>query len=471
MFVLKQNNLFLSTLYMSCLVSAFIPTQHAYAEPEDEPASTESTSEAPPSYGITGNWGGFRDTLHDKGIDFSATEILSVLGNPTGGTNQGAVVEGLFYPILDLDFDKIIGMKGLTGRVTAYQIHGRGLSASNLNNNIGTATGIEAERATRLSELWVQQNFMADNISLRVGEIALDQEFIIGQYASLFINSVFGFPTSPAANIPGGGPQYPLAGPGGRLRIGKNEPWSMQIAVTAGDPTGEADERSQQERNTSGTRFPIDNGIFVMSETTYANAGDDVDLPGTYKLGAWYHSDGAADPRWGTDGLSLSDPSSNSLARTHDGNYGFYGIVDQTLWHSATDKNQTIGGFVRFMWNPGDRNIIAYQADIGLELTGMIPSRKDDVIGAAFSYFPVTDRIIGLDKDTNRFNGTDAPVRDYEGVFELTYQAPINDWLTLQPNFQYILHPGGNIADPNDPNATRGIGDASVFGLFAFVKL
>jgi porin len=48
---------------------------------------------------------------------------------------------------------------------------------------------------------------------------------------------------------------------------------------------------------------------------------------------------------------------------------------------------------------------------------------------------------------------------------ELTYQAQITPWLVLQPDFQYIFHPGGNVADPTDVSGTTPVQDAAVIGV------
>ena len=39
-------------------------------------------------------------------------------------------------------------------------------------------------------------------------------------------------------------------------------------------------------------------------------------------------------------------------------------------------------------------------------------------------------------------------MRNFEAVIELTYIAQIIPGLNLQPDLQYIIHPGGNVADP-----------------------
>jgi carbohydrate-selective porin OprB len=35
----------------------------------------------------------------------------------------------------------------------------------------------------------------------------------------------------------------------------------------------------------------------------------------------------------------------------------------------------------------------------------------------------------------------DEPIGDIETSFEVTYRAKINDYLTVQPNVQYVVHP------------------------------
>jgi porin len=55
-------------------------------------------------------------------------------------------------------------------------------------------------------------------------------------------------------------------------------------------------------------------------------------------------------------------------------------------------------------------------------------------------------------------------LRNYELVVELTYQAQIVAGWTIQPDFQYIFHPGGGVIDPLNPFVGR-IPDATVFGL------
>jgi porin len=93
----------------------------------------------------------------------------------------------------------------------------------------------------------------------------------------------------------------------------------------------------------------------------------------------------------------------------------------------------------------------------------MIPGRPDDKFGASFIYASISDQARAFDHDMIAFAGANQPVRDYELTVELSYQAQIKPGWTLQPSFQYIVHPGGNAPDVTNPK--RPIRSGALFGL------
>jgi len=86
-----------------------------------------------------------------------------------------------------------------------------------------------------------------------------------------------------------------------------------------------------------------------------------------------------------------------------------------------------------------------------------------NVVGVAFAWANLSRGLRDLDRDTIAVTGTTQPVRSAEMVLELTYQASLTPWLTLQPDFQYVLHPGGNAPDPANPSVA--LKNAVVIGL------
>ena len=55
------------------------------------------------------------------------------------------------------------------------------------------------------------------------------------------------------------------------------------------------------------------------------------------------------------------------------------------------------------------------------------------------------------------------PIRNAETVFEVSYIIQIAPWWMVQPDLQYIVHPGGNVPDPDHPD--RAVGNALVVGV------
>src|SRR3982751_2294291 len=69
-----------------------------------------------------------------NGIKFAATYIGETLGNPSGGLKQSAIYEGRLNLALDLDLEKLAGLKQLAFHANMFQIHGGGLSRGALLN-------------------------------------------------------------------------------------------------------------------------------------------------------------------------------------------------------------------------------------------------------------------------------------------------------------------------------------------------
>ena len=286
------------------------------------------------------------------------------------------------------------------------------------------------------------------------------------QYGGLFINHTFGWSTLPSADLPSGGPAFPLATPGVRIRANPVDSVAVLLGVFNGDPTRPG-AGIPQERDPSGTAFRLNGGVFVIGEVQYAlNGGDTATgLPGTYKLGGWYDSESFADQRNASNGLSLADPRvvAGSQGRNRRGDFGLYGIVDQMVYRPAGAKESGIGVFARAMGSPGDRNLINFYADAGVTWKGVLPGRDNDTAGLGFGLARISDTAVQRDKDTRALTDPLYPIRRHESVLELTYQAQIAPWWQVQPTAQYVFNLNGGVPNPLAP--TKRLNDAAVLGL------
>jgi porin len=89
-----------------------------------------------------------------------------------------------------------------------------------------------------------------------------------------------------------------------------------------------------------------------------------------------------------------------------------------------------------------------------LTWTGLFDSRPTDKLGVAVGVIHVTTAGQQLIKAVGIGGGF-----EYETSLELTYRAVLSDWLTVQPDIQYIINPG--LVSP----VNGKVKDAFVFGL------
>ncbi len=205
---------------------------------------------------LLGDLYGVRTFLGNYGVSLGLQETSEVFGNATGGIRRGADYNGLTTLSLGLDTGKAFGWEGGTFNISAFQIHGRNISADNLLT-LQTASGIEAQRATRLWELWYQQGFLDGRLDVKVGQQSLDQEFIGSQGSGLFINTAMGWPLVPSVDLYAGGAAYPLASLGVRVRAQPAANVSVLGGVFDDNPPGGPFFDNSQVRGAaqSGTKF------------------------------------------------------------------------------------------------------------------------------------------------------------------------------------------------------------------------
>ena len=84
--------------------------------------------------------------------------------------------------------------------------------------------------------------------------------------------------------------------------------------------------------------------------------------------------------------------------------------------------------------------------------------------GLAFAYGHISPAAAADDRALAAQLGIPIPIGDYEAALELTYRYEIAEDWAIQPDVQYIFHPGSNIANPANLNLTP-IPNAWVLGV------
>jgi porin len=389
--------------------------------------------------------GGLRQGLAKTGIMVSGTYYGESFGN-WGGFKQGVTYDGVLDVNLDADMRRLGLWKGLCFHMNGFQIHGRSITADNIGA-LMPVSNLEATPATRLDEMWFEQHLFNDRLAVKFGQLAADTEFIISEGGGWFLNGTWGWASLMASDMPSGGPAYPLATPGVRVAINPNDKASLLIGVYNGDPAPHCASDDPQVCNNDGLDFDLDDPPLLMVEGAYKY--NPRGLAGTVKLGGWNNFGKFPDQRFDSGGALIA--VTGNEGRPLDSDWGLYGIIDQLVWRvRGSEEAQGVGIFARVIGAPSDRNLVDFYFDGGVTFTGMFRNRPNDALAVGFAYTGISAQVHAYDVDLGE------PVaRNYEALIEVCYTFEIKSGWTLQPDFQYIFQPGGNVA---------GVKDATVVG-------
>lgn len=404
---------------------------------------------------------GPRARLVESGITLGVQEQSEIWGNLRGGARRGGAYFGMTTATIAIDTERLVGLPGGSAYISVFQLHGTPIT-SRLTGSAQEISGIDGAPTTRLGSIWYEQRFADDFLSVRLGQMSLDEEFMSSNAAAILMN--VSFSTNHVVSLRGadttysGGPLTPVAAPGIRIKLMPTE----QIAVLGAVLTGEPFDHRRNDRN--GLLFRMPGGTISLLEMQYAlNQGEsDNGLPGTYKLGGWFSTARVDDEYYDNRGLSLANPASSGVPRLHTRNWRVYAIADQMVWRRQETKDEGLTVFAGASVGPSDRNPADLSLFAGVNWKGIVPDRADDVAGFGISYLRASRSVRRLDADYRTLGASASPIHDREMVFEMTYKIQATGWMQLQPSIQYIHHPSAYIANPSRP--TEILKDALAIG-------
>jgi porin len=356
-------------------------------------------------------------------LTFSYTGEL--VQNTGGGARRGATVAGAAGGEVTLLLGRLVGWHGARLFVFALATHGGAPSA--LVGDVQGVSNLEAPAAVRLEEAWLQQNLLDNRLSWLVGRYDLNTEFYRLQSAALFINSSFGIGPEFAHSGVAGPSIFPNTAVGTRVDFKPSPNVVWRAAVLDGVPV---------DRPGEGIRlFAPGDGALVVGEVALLARPDTGGVPrqrrfgigrgrarpygGKLAIGAWYYTARFPD---------LSDTTQ------HRGSGGAYLIGDLTV--------RALTVFAQLGLGDGRVNQIGGYLGGGFTFTAPFSSRAQDALGLA---------VAGA-RNGSHYERAQTAAGDPaagETSVELTYLAQLGSWLTVQPDLQYVIHPGGTRATRN----------------------
>ncbi len=281
--------------------------------------------------------------------------------------------------------------------------------------SVGSFFGVNADTIegqwARLSELWFEQSFAGGSLLWRAGkldltggfqhrgcEVAFDGSRYANDETSQFLNgALVNNPTIP----------FPGLTLGSALFAGLSENCHIGLAVATRE-SGDAGDTFASWGSTGNGFFCVVEGGYGPGLSTQRHP-----LAGDYHVGLWWgqQRDGES-PRRNQRGLyvSASQPLFSNLDRSPDGGLGL---------------------FVRAGWTEGDDVAWDNFWSIGLQYQGLWAPDGSDVLG------------LGLAQGTFMDSEDPQAPRGSESALELYYSVPVNEWMRISPNVQYVANPGG----------------------------
>jgi porin len=187
---------------------------------------------------LSGDWGGSRKRLYDAGVQADLVYSADYLRDTTGGLKRGGAYMGHFDLILQFDGEKLVGWQGGSAYLQLISNSGGRVNL----NHVGSLMGVDNLEApvnrTGIFKAWLQQSFLDDKASLRVGLYPIDSEFYITDSSGVFLHPSFGMAAEVASFGSLAGPSiYPTSSYAARLRIDPDPAWYAMVAVARGIPS------------------------------------------------------------------------------------------------------------------------------------------------------------------------------------------------------------------------------------------
>ncbi len=306
-----------------------------------------------------------------------------------------------------------LSMPGLSLHAQLFNFSG--MSLSRRVGDIQTADALDAERATRLFEAWIEQRFGSEkhNVAVRIGLMDVNADFDSIANANWLINSSQGVGADLARSGINGPSIYPVSALGLRTSWTPNDHWTVRVAILDGVP-GNPD----RPRAFVNARLASSDGALTITQVDYRWSDK-----ARVAMGLW---------RYSRTRLAIDETS-------YRRDQGFYMEVEAPVPGSSHWS-----AWVRWGIAAGSVQSVDRYLGLGLVGEGLIRNRPDDRVGLAAARASISDPAREIDA-----------LPAAETAIEASYQYKVSKAFAVQPDAQYLIHPA----------ARAGAHDAVLIGL------
>jgi porin len=368
--------------------------------------------------------------------DTTLTYDGAAITNLDGGQRRAATYLGNLHLRSLVDLGRGLGWGDTHLFADALWIHGGQPDAF-----VGDAMGVSnlaAPPGAQLEELWLEHNFHPASVSVLAGLYDLNSEFYRLQSAGLFLNSSFGIGPEFSQSGIEGPSIFPRTALGVRLAYKPAANVVLRAAALDGVPLIRPGDRLGAFEAGDGRLYVAELAWFSRpaarpSSDQRERIGRNAMLPmyqGKLAVGGWHY----------TTTFDRLDPAA-AKPRQH-GASGFYAIGDRVVARDASDPERNLAVFAQL--GVGDPAVARFgkYLGVGVVAAGPFRGRSGDELGLAVA-------IARNGTPYLRQQALTAPASRAESSVELSYLAQVNPWLAVQPDLQYVIHPGTDRSTPD----------------------
>jgi porin len=325
-------------------------------------------------------------------IGFGASYTADVLSALDGSQKRGTDLVGRADAWLDFK-GPAVGLDSLSAHLDLIAVHGPDFSGRRVGA-YQTISSIEADTLPHVYEAWAQWK-PSPFVSAKAGLIDLNAEFDIQNTGALFVNSAFGIGPDTSQSGLNGPSIFPMAASALVVRLQRGR---KAVALGVFDSLAGA----RHDPRKAALRLPGTTGALLIAEAR---------VPvGTWLLqfGGWHH----------TTQFDAVDPDQPSAISR-----GAYGMIEGAV-------TRKVSAWIRF--GIADARVNPVETYVGGGAVATVGKWRFGLAAAHARLGQAARRALL------------APSRAHpaETVIELTAQRPLAPWLNIQPDLQYVIHPG-----------------------------
>ncbi|MHC1481650.1 carbohydrate porin [Frateuria aurantia] len=384
---------------------------------------------------LTGDWGGLRSRLLDKGIALGADYQSE---SAFGGGYYGSAYTHQIAIEADFDLARLWNWTGSTFHFKLGERAGHDLGTQRLGTLIQTQEIYGVGQDVRLYAMNYEYTSPKQGFDLMAGRVTVGNQFGHQSQLCQFEALVFcGHPLTLSSDS--GWINSPKATWGIRAKFATPLVYG-QFGVYTVDPTYNRASRGfmLSFAGTTGVVMPLEIGITPGVASNH--------YPGHYFVGAYYDTSSAPDVYLNADGQSRA--IYGGKAKESNSRSGWYIYNDQVIWQPASNPDRQLSLFADF--SEGDRATAKYSQAwmTGAVFQGPFASRPQDLLAIGVGKLTVNPRLQAYDQQSLPVDDAGIPVETFEKQYEINYSLWLRRWLMIRPGVEYIDRPGGLIQRP-----------------------